>query len=136
MSAVTFGEMLVEAMMCDSWPSLAVVVDFGIVNQEMYEAYYYPIRSGEVSARQLDAAKFRGPVLSELLSNTPYHKARGKVVIVTPYDNMTPIEEEEWDTEPDDDRDRIELEYTCHHCGAPTDGTTRFCPRCADDPNR
>lgn len=59
---------LVQSIVLDLWPnSTATIVDFGITSQEIYEAYHKKIRSGEVTAEQLDAALGNGPELASLI---------------------------------------------------------------------
>lgn len=69
---------LINAIVLDLWPSNATIVDFGIASQEIYEAYHKKIRSGEVTAEQLDAALGNGPELTKLMG----------IHITTPWDDM------------------------------------------------
>jgi hypothetical protein len=73
---------LMESAYLDIWPTLAACVDFGISNQEIYNAYYKKIRREEVTAEQLDEALGNGPKLTALIG----------ITITTAYDGM---EEEE-----------------------------------------
>jgi hypothetical protein len=52
-------------------------VDFGLKSQEHYEALYYPVREGEITAEQLDAALGKGDALTALArsARTNPHKA-------------------------------------------------------------
>jgi hypothetical protein len=57
---------LVEAIWADEWPRNAAIVDFGLRSQEHYEALYYGVRDGQISAEALDAAWGRGEALTAL----------------------------------------------------------------------
>ncbi len=57
---------LVESLMLDVWPRAGAIVDFGLKSQEHYEALYYPVREGEISPEQLDAALGKGEKLTVL----------------------------------------------------------------------
>jgi hypothetical protein len=62
-------------------------VDFELKSQEHYEALYYPIREGEITAKQLDAALGKGDALTALARsarNNP-HKA---IVFQTDWDDL------------------------------------------------
>lgn len=76
---------LIDCMMLDVWPRNAAVCDFGLNSQEHYEALYYPIRAGEVSAEELDDALGDGKKLTQLARSckTNPHK---NIVFKTPYD--------------------------------------------------
>ena len=90
---------LIEAYAYDIWPTMAAIVDFGITDQEHYEAFYYPVRRGEVTPEQLDDAMMAGSAaltaLAQSLSSNP-HK---DIVFKTAYDNMPSVEEDEDDIE-------------------------------------
>ena len=58
---------LIECVLLDVWPNIAAIVDFGIINQEIYNAYHHKIRHEEVTAEQLDEALGSGPKLTELM---------------------------------------------------------------------
>lgn len=77
---------LVESMMLDSWPRPAAVVDFGLDSQVHYEALYYPLRAGDISAAALDAALGDGEALTKLV-DVPSNPHRG-IVFRTAYDRM------------------------------------------------
>jgi hypothetical protein len=63
---------LVEAFALDVWPdSPAVIVDFGIDSQSHYEALHGPVRAGEISADELDAALGNGVKLTALVRAAP-----------------------------------------------------------------
>ncbi len=68
---------LVQAIMDDVWPTPAAEVDFGLKSQEHYEALYYPLRNGEISPAQLDAALGRGPALTDLANAAPSNPHKG-----------------------------------------------------------
>jgi hypothetical protein len=57
---------LVESLMLDVWPRNGAIVDFGLKSQEHYEALYYPLREGEITPEQLDAAMGKGEQLTAL----------------------------------------------------------------------
>lgn len=81
-------ENLVLDFMLDLWPhSNAAVCDFGIDSQKHYEALYHPVRSGEITAEQLDAVLGDGPAITKLVqacSSNP-HK---DIIFVTAYDGL------------------------------------------------
>jgi hypothetical protein len=81
---------LYDAIMMDEWPSgMATLVDFGLVGdgaQDRYEALYYPIRAGEITLEQLDAALGDGPKLTTLVSGVKSNPHKG-IVFTTPWDN-------------------------------------------------
>ena len=90
-------ETLLQAYAFDIWPSMAAVVDYGLVDQQHYEAFYYPVRRGEVTGQQLDDAMMSGgPALTALAQSLPSNPHKD-IVFVTPYDNMGPEEEDEDD---------------------------------------
>jgi hypothetical protein len=62
---------LIEAVMLDTWPRAAAVVDFGLDSQTHYESLYYPIRNEEIPPAVLDAAMGQGEKLTELARNAP-----------------------------------------------------------------
>ncbi len=78
---------LVQAMMLDIWPRMAAQVDFGIDSQEKYEAYYDPIRVGEITADQLQLVVGNGESLTKLLRAAPSQRHKD-VVIHTIYDGL------------------------------------------------
>lgn len=78
---------LVEAIALDAWPGNAAVVDFGLDSQEHYEALYYPVRNGEITPAQLEAALGKGPKLTELANNAPSNPHKG-IVFSTSWDGM------------------------------------------------
>jgi hypothetical protein len=62
---------LITAMLLDVQPSPAAMVDFGIDSQRHYEALYYPLREGEITGEQLDAAYGDGQKLTALARDAP-----------------------------------------------------------------
>lgn len=85
---------LVKAIYLACWPGMAARCDFGLDGlggtnpQEVYEAYYYPLREGEITDKQLDAALGDGPALTKLVRGCK-HNPHKDVVIKTAYDNMS-----------------------------------------------
>ena len=65
------ADSLVRAVMLDIWPTPGAVCDYGIDSQEHYEALYYPIKAGEITADQLHDAVYDGKGLTELARNAP-----------------------------------------------------------------
>ena len=57
---------LVDSILLDAWPRSGAIVDFGLKSQEHYESLYYPVREGEITAEQLDAALGNGKKLTAL----------------------------------------------------------------------
>ena len=76
---------LVESMMFDAWPRSAAICDFGLNSQSHYEAIYYPLRNGEITAEALDAALGDGPALTKLVNDAPSNPHKG-IKFTTPYD--------------------------------------------------
>lgn len=86
---------LVTAIMLDKLPeSPAIVTDFGIESQQHYEALYYPVRAGEITAEQLDEALGNGPKLTELVRRSPSNPHK-EITFRTPWEDLTPQEGEE-----------------------------------------
>jgi hypothetical protein len=87
----TTANSLVDAVLMDEWPSMPTVIDYGIRTQKHYEALYFPIRRGEVTAGQLHSACLNGgkaltKLISSLSSNPHKHLE---------FDNPYPIFSEE-----------------------------------------
>lgn len=87
-------EKLYTSIMLDIFPnSPAVLCDFGLDGwggsniQMCYEALYYPIRNGEITIEELDAALGNGPALSELVNKCPHNPHKG-IHFHTAYDTM------------------------------------------------
>lgn len=86
------ADSLVVAVMLDNWPSPAAVVDFGITDQLHYEALYYPIRNGEITADKLFAVVGNGEGITKLVDSCHATKIRiradgqNKVVFKTVFD--------------------------------------------------
>jgi hypothetical protein len=90
------ADSLVYAMKyCDGWPSGPACVDFGLVSQLHYEALYYPIRRGEVTADKLQETMLQGgAALTALVKSLPSNPHK-HVVFHNPY--PLPPEPEEFD---------------------------------------
>jgi hypothetical protein len=84
---------LIKAVTLDVWPSVATVVDYGIDSQEHYEALYHPLRHGDFTPQQLDAALGKGPALTELVNAAPHNPHKG-IVFRTSWDRLIPEPEE------------------------------------------
>lgn len=80
---------LVEAIAFDVWPGNAAAMDFGLNSQEHYEALYYPVRNGEITAEQLERALGSGPRLTELANAAPSNPHKG-IVFWTAWDELRP----------------------------------------------
>ena len=78
---------LVESIMLDMWPRRGAIVDFGLKSQECYEALYYPIREGEITPEQLDAALGKGDALTALARSARSNPHR-EVIFRTDWDDM------------------------------------------------
>jgi hypothetical protein len=78
---------LVEAIMLDMWPRTAAIVDFGLDDQEHYEALHAPIRAGEITDEQLDDALGNGPKLTKLVNACETNRHKG-IVFKTSYDEI------------------------------------------------
>ncbi len=80
---------LVESIMLDMWPRRGAIVDFGLKSQEHYEALYYPIREGEITPEQLDAALGKGDALTAL-ARSARSNPHGEVTFRTDWDELPP----------------------------------------------
>jgi hypothetical protein len=80
---------LVEAVLFDVWPRNAAIVDFGIRSQEHYEALYYPLRDGDITPEQVDAALGNGRKLTELVNAAPHNPHKG-IEFHTSWDDLLP----------------------------------------------
>jgi hypothetical protein len=78
---------LVKAVVLDVWPNHAAVIDFGIDSQSHYEALYYPLRHGDITAGQLEAALGDGKKLTELVNGAEHNPHRG-IVFRTSWDEL------------------------------------------------
>jgi hypothetical protein len=87
---------LVESLKLDVWPRAGAIVDFGLKSQQHYEALYYPVREGEITPEQLDAALGNGKKLTELVNDARHNPHRG-IEFRTDWDDLHP--------EPDQDGD-------------------------------
>jgi hypothetical protein len=81
------ADSLVKSILLDVFPSIAVCTDFGINSQQVYEAYYYSIRKGSLSAEQLHEIVGNGKKLTELLVNCPDNPHKN-INIKTIYDEI------------------------------------------------
>ena len=86
---------LIAAYLDDEWPSMAAVVDYGLVSQEHYEAFYYAVREGKVTAAQLDEAMMSGGPALTKLARSLQHNPHKNIVFDTPYDHMQPSEDDD-----------------------------------------
>jgi hypothetical protein len=80
---------LVESLMLDAWPRAGAIVDFGLKSQQHYEALYYPVREGEITPEQLDAALGKGEQLTELVNAAPHNPHQG-IEFRTDWDDLRP----------------------------------------------
>ena len=80
---------LVEAVMLDVWPRNGAIVDFGIRSQEHYEALYYPLRHGDFTPEQMDAALGNGRKLTGLVNAAPHNPHKG-IEFRTDWDDLRP----------------------------------------------
>jgi hypothetical protein len=87
---------LVESIWLDVWPRSGAIVDFGLKSQEHYEALYYPVREGEITAEALDAALGKGEKLTALARSARSNPHRD-IEFRTDWDFLRP--------EPDHDAD-------------------------------
>ncbi len=75
-----------DALMLDMWPdSPAAVTDFGLASQGHYAALQNAVRSGAITAEQLDALLGDGPGLTEAV-NAAVGNPHPGIVFATPYD--------------------------------------------------
>jgi hypothetical protein len=68
---------LVESVLLDVWPRQAAIAEFGIRTQEHLEALYHPLRHGEITPEQVDAARGDGRQLTELVNAAPHNPHKG-----------------------------------------------------------
>jgi hypothetical protein len=80
---------LVEIVLLDVWPRNAAVVDFGLRTQEHYEALYHPLRHGEITPEQVDAAPGNGQRLTELDNDAPHNPHQG-IAFRNDWDDLRP----------------------------------------------
>ena len=65
---------LYQALVLDTWPSPAAVVDFGIDSERHYAALQHAIIQHDVTVEELDDAACDGPSLTALIrAESPYH---------------------------------------------------------------
>jgi hypothetical protein len=80
---------LILAVTLDVLPNPAAINDFGIRSQEHYEALYYPLRYGDITPEQVDAALGNGKKLSELVNGAQHNPHRG-IEFRTAWDDLNP----------------------------------------------
>ncbi len=80
---------LVEAILLDAWPRRGAIVDFGLKSLEHYEALYYPVREGEITPEQLDAALGKGEKLTALVRSARSNPHRD-IEFDTDWDHLLP----------------------------------------------
>ena len=80
---------LVESIMLDVWPRSGAIIDFGLKSQEHYEALYYPVREGEITPEQLDAALGKGEKLTALVRSARNNPHRD-IAFRTDWDDLLP----------------------------------------------
>jgi hypothetical protein len=84
---------LFNAVMMDLYPEgLAVACDFGLDEPEHYEALHGPIRAGEITLEQLDAAICDGPKLTALVKDCPSNPHKS-IIFSTMWDDL--VDEED-----------------------------------------
>jgi len=95
--------LLVEAIMGDVYPSAATCVDFGLsyqpgdvrldfpVSQPHYEALYYPVHAGEITAADLDAALGDGATLTDLVRGARCNPHKD-IVFRTAWDDLRELD--------------------------------------------
>jgi len=82
---------LINSAMYDTWPSPAVMVDFGIdLNHSLYSVYQRGIRESRITEKDLKAALGDGPKLTAMLKE----KMGLDIKVTTMYDLMHECEEE------------------------------------------
>ena len=91
---------LLAATWADEWPRDGAIVDFGLRTQEHYEALYYPLRHGDITPEQVDAAMGDGGRLTDLVSEAAHNPHKG-IVFRTDRDDLRPEpEQHEGDSTP------------------------------------
>ena len=78
---------LISCIMQDVFPPIFVCAYFGIKSQEDYDAYYYPIRAGELNADNLTSVVGKGNELTNLLRSVKSNPHKD-IIIETPWDNL------------------------------------------------
>jgi hypothetical protein len=76
-------------VLLDVWPRNAAIVDFGIRSQEHYDALYYPLRHGDITPEQVDAAMGNGRKLTGLVNAAPHNPYKG-IEFRTDWDDLRP----------------------------------------------
>jgi hypothetical protein len=78
-------EQLYQALVLDTWPSPAAVVDFGIESERHYAALQHAVIHQDVTLEELDCAACDGPALTALIgAEGPYHG----LTFTTPWDSL------------------------------------------------
>lgn len=78
-------ESLIEALILDTWPSVATCMDFGIESSDHLGALKYAYREDGITPEQFDAALGKGADIQRLISETnPYRFAKFR----TAWDSM------------------------------------------------
>jgi hypothetical protein len=78
-------QQLYHALVLDTWPSPAAVVDFGIESERHYAALQHAIIHLDVTVEELDDAACDGPALTALIgAESPYHG----LTFTTPWDDF------------------------------------------------
>jgi hypothetical protein len=78
-------EQLSQALVLDTWPSPAAVVDFGIESERHYAALQDAVIHQDVTLEELDNAACDGPALTALIgAESPYHG----LTFTTPWDSL------------------------------------------------
>jgi hypothetical protein len=83
---LTMATGLVESLVCDEWPSPAVVVDFGIDTSRHLGALQYAVRGG-ATAYDLDRVLGDGPAITQLVRGVR-HQPYADVIFRTAYDSF------------------------------------------------
>jgi hypothetical protein len=78
-------QQLYLALILDTWPSPAALVDFGIESDRHYAALQHAVLQHHVTALELDAAACDGPALTALIRpEGPFHG----LTFTTPWDHL------------------------------------------------
>jgi hypothetical protein len=76
---------LYHALVLDTWPSPAAVVDFGIESGRHYAALQHAVIHLDLTVEELDDAACNGPALTALIrAESPYHG----LTFTTPWDDL------------------------------------------------
>ena len=78
-------EQLYQALVLDTWPGPAAVVDFGIESERHYAALQHAVIHLDATLEELDDAACDGPALTALIgAESPYHG----LTFTTPWDDL------------------------------------------------